>query len=62
FGTGQSFADKADAFATQFVNMYTNALGGWSRPVIVTAAFITMLSTTLTVLDGYPRVLTAGCR
>ncbi len=62
FGTGQTPAGKADDFAAQFVGMYTEALGAWSRPVVVTAAFITMLSTTLTVLDGYPRVLAAGCR
>jgi Mn2+/Fe2+ NRAMP family transporter len=62
FGTGEAFAGRADDFAAQFVAMYTSALGAWSRPVIVTAAFITMLSTMLTVLDGYPRVLTAGCR
>ena len=62
FGTGERFAGRADSFAAEFVGMYTNALGEWSRPVVITAAFITMLSTTLTVLDGYPRVLTAGCR
>lgn len=62
FGTGETFAGKADDFATQFVGMYTNALGAWSRPIITAAAFITMFSTMLTVLDGYPRVLTAGCR
>jgi Mn2+/Fe2+ NRAMP family transporter len=62
FGSGETFAGRGDLFAAQFIAMYTKALGGWSRPVIVTAAFITMLSTMLTVLDGYPRVLTAGFR
>jgi Mn2+/Fe2+ NRAMP family transporter len=62
FGTGEEIADKGVAFAAQFVGMYTNALGAWSRPIVVTAAFITLFSTTLTVLDGYPRVLSAGCR
>jgi Mn2+/Fe2+ NRAMP family transporter len=62
FGSGATIADKAVPFADQFVRMYTNALGTWSRPIVLTAAFITMLSTTLTVLDGYPRVLTAGCQ
>jgi len=62
FGSGETIAGKADDFAAQFVSMYTIALGGWSRPVVIMAAFITMLSTTLTVLDGYPRVLAAGCR
>jgi Mn2+/Fe2+ NRAMP family transporter len=40
--------------------MYTHALGGWSRPIIATAAFITMLSTTITVVDGVPRVTAAA--
>ncbi len=62
FGTGQTLAPQGASFAAQFVGMYTNALGAWSRPIIVTAAFITMFSTLLTVLDGYPRVLSAGCR
>lgn len=62
FGTGETIAKKGVPFAAQFVSMYTAALGEWSRPVIVTAALTAMLSTTLTVLDGYPRVLTAGCR
>jgi len=62
FGTGETFSSNPGAFAGQLVSMYTSALGGWSRPIVVTAAFITMLSTTLTVLDGYPRVVSAGCR
>ncbi len=62
FGGGETIAGRGEDFAAQFVGMYTNALGRWSRPVIVAAAFITMFSTLLTVLDGYPRVLTAGCR
>ena len=62
FGGRKPIADGATGFATQFVGMYTSALGAWSRPVIIAAAFITMLSTLLTVLDGYPRVLMAGCR
>jgi len=62
FGSGETIAGRGEDFAAQFVGMYTNALGRWSRPVIVTAAFITMFSTLLTVLDGYPRVLTASCR
>jgi len=61
FGTGETIAGGAVDFAAQFINMYTSALGTWSRPVIVTAASITMFSTLLTVVDGYPRVLTVGC-
>jgi Mn2+/Fe2+ NRAMP family transporter len=62
FGTGETFPGRAHEFAARFVGMYTNALGAWSRPVIVAVAFATMLSTLLTVLDGYPRVLMTGVR
>lgn len=62
FGGGEAIAGGAEDFAAQFVGMYTNALGRWSRPIVVAAAFIAMFSTLLTVLDGYPRVLTASCR
>ena len=60
FGSGVTFASAAPAFAGQLISMYTTALGGWSRPFILTAAFTCMLSTTITVLDGYPRVIAAG--
>lgn len=62
YGTGENIAADGAAFAAQFIGMYVHALGGWSRPVIVTAAFITMLSTMLTVYDAYPRVLRECCR
>jgi Mn2+/Fe2+ NRAMP family transporter len=62
FGTGESFAGSAPEFAARFVSMYTHALGSWSRPVILVVAFATMLSTLLTVLDGYPRTLMVGTR
>lgn len=45
------------AFAAQLISLYVEALGEWSRPVIGTAAFATMFSTTLTVVDGFPRAL-----
>lgn len=43
------------AFAGQLIDLYRSTLGGWSVPVIAVAALATMLSTTLTVADGYPR-------
>lgn len=45
------------AFAGRLVDLYGETLGGWSRPLIAIAAFLTMLSTTLTVVDGFPRAL-----
>ncbi len=39
------------------MQLYTDSLGQWSRPIILAAAFTTMFSTTLTVVDAFPRVL-----
>lgn len=59
-GTGLVFADSSGGFITQLVDVYVQLLGEWAGPVIVIAAFATMLSTTLTVIDGYSRALTVG--
>ncbi|MEN8150787.1 MAG: divalent metal cation transporter [Planctomycetota bacterium] len=58
FDRGQAFDLKSSSkFAGQLVDLYTSTLGEWSRPVILVAALTTMLSTTLTVIDGFPRAL-----
>lgn len=56
-GGGVEIEARAGAFAGQLITLYTEALGGWSRPLIGAAAFATMVSTTLTVVDGFPRAL-----
>lgn len=61
FGTGAHFSEGGIGFAQQLVNLYTATIGSWSRLLILTAAFITMFSTTITCLDGYPRSLAACC-
>ncbi len=61
YGTGESFAAGGVGFSQQLVNLYTGTIGDWSRLLILSAAFITMFSTTLTCLDGYPRSLAACC-
>jgi Mn2+/Fe2+ NRAMP family transporter len=61
FGTGESFSNSGTAFSAQLVNLYTATIGEWSRMLILSAAFITMFSTTLTVIDGYPRSFAACC-
>lgn len=62
YGTGVEFSPRAAVFSGQLVEMFTGTLGAWSRWVIATMAFITMFSTTLTVLDGYARTLAVGIR
>ena len=59
FGSGETLQAGA-GFAKQLIELYTRALGGWIRPVVALAAFITMFSTSLTCIDGYPRALAAS--
>jgi Mn2+/Fe2+ NRAMP family transporter len=59
FGQGLTFENNSAKFAAQIVDLYTTTLGGWSRPIIGTAAFLVMLSTSVTVIDAFPRVIAA---
>ena len=61
YPTGQTFSAGGVGFSNEFVALYTQTIGGWSRPLILTAAFVTMFSTTMTCVDGYPRALSACC-
>jgi Mn2+/Fe2+ NRAMP family transporter len=58
YGKGGEPAAQPMGFAQQLVELYAASLGAWSRPVIAVCAFMTMFSTTLTVVDGFPRALT----
>jgi Mn2+/Fe2+ NRAMP family transporter len=57
FGHGNTFPAGSVAFSSALVDMYGHTLGAWSRPIISVAAFIAMFSTTLAVVDIYPRVM-----
>lgn len=56
-GSGEELNANGTVFAGQLINLYTESIGDWARPVIAIAALTTMISTTLTCLDAYPRVL-----
>lgn len=56
-GSDISFASGSVAFSSQLIEMYTQTLGEWSRVLIAFIAFVTMFSTTLTVTDAFPRVM-----
>jgi Mn2+/Fe2+ NRAMP family transporter len=60
FGTGVEFSASGTSFSRQLIDMYASALGAWSRWIISVVAFITMFSTTITVVDGYARTLDRG--
>lgn len=48
---------RAAAFAAQVIGLYKATLGPWAGPVIGIAAVAVMFSTTLTVVDGFPRAI-----
>lgn len=60
YGSGETFANSSVEFSKQLVSLYTKTLGNWALPIITIIAFFTMLSTTLTCVDGYPRTLEAS--
>ncbi len=63
YGQGAEIQASAGGFAAQIIDLYTQALGEWSRPLIGGCAFLVMFSTTFTVVDGFPRALaTLGLR
>lgn len=48
---------SGSVFAGQFISMYTQTIGSWAYYIIAIAAVATMISTSLSCLDAYPRVL-----
>ncbi|MEQ9423528.1 MAG: divalent metal cation transporter [Cyclobacteriaceae bacterium] len=57
YDQGVELSNNSVLFAGQLTGMFTKTFGDWMFFVIAIAAFSTMFSTTLTVLDGYPRVV-----
>jgi Mn2+/Fe2+ NRAMP family transporter len=57
--SGVALPASGVAFSAMLVDLYTQSLGEWSRPLIAVAALTTMFSTTLAVTDAYPRALRA---
>jgi len=58
YGTGVEISNNSTGFAAQLISMFTTAIGTWSYTLIALAAFSTMFSTTITVIDGYGRAMT----
>lgn len=62
FGAGHEFSERGTEFSRQLADLYTGTLGSWTRPVVYTAIMTTMFSTSLTVVDGFPRAIDRGFR
>ena len=50
-------AEGGVGMAKQILTLFTGSLGAWSYPVVGASALAVMFSTTLTVMDAFPRVL-----
>lgn len=50
------FPTAATQFPGFFIDLYRTTVGDWAGGIVSVAAFAVMLSTTLAVLDGFPRV------
>jgi Mn2+/Fe2+ NRAMP family transporter len=57
FASGEAFSAQGTVFTTQLVDLYSQTLGAWTRPIVSVAVLTTMVSTTLTVMDGFPRAI-----
>ncbi|HEY9114110.1 MAG TPA: divalent metal cation transporter, partial [Bacteroidales bacterium] len=57
FGTGEVLSENGTLFSEQLISMYTSSIGNWAYWIIAIAAFTTMLSTVITVIDAYSRVM-----
>jgi Mn2+/Fe2+ NRAMP family transporter len=57
FGSGAEFSGAGPVFSTQLVQLYASTLGEWMRPIVLVAVLTTMLSTSITVVDGFPRAI-----
>jgi Mn2+/Fe2+ NRAMP family transporter len=55
YGQNIEFAQSGLKFSEQLIDIYEATLGGWSGPIIAIVAVVTMLSTSLTCLDAYPK-------
>lgn len=55
--TGATFSPQGTTFAGQVVDLYAATLGDWTLPIVYAAVLSTMFSTSLTVIEGYPRAL-----
>jgi Mn2+/Fe2+ NRAMP family transporter len=62
YGSGETFSSAGPMFSLQLLDLYARTLGAWSRPFVMVAILTTMLSTSLAVVDGFPRALAETAR
>jgi len=55
-------ASKGTIFIQQFVQSYTQVIGKWSTPIISLVVFLTIFSSVMTLIDGYPRSILSSLK
>ncbi|WGY47942.1 Nramp family divalent metal transporter [Vibrio sp. ABG19] len=61
-GTGVELSKSGMGFSHQLVGMYASTIGEWSRYLIAVIAFFCIFGSTITVIDGYSRVIAESQR
>lgn len=61
-GTGVELSQSGVGFSHQLVNLYATTIGEWSRYLIAVIAFFCIFGSTITVIDGYSRVVAEAQR
>ncbi len=61
-GTGVELSQSGVGFSRQLVGMYASTIGEWSRYLIAIIAFFCIFGSTITVIDGYSRVISESQR
>ncbi|KAB0463365.1 NRAMP family divalent metal transporter [Vibrio kanaloae] len=61
-GSGVELSGSGVGFTHQLVGIYASTIGEWSRPLIALIAFFCIFGSTITVIDGYSRVLAESQR
>lgn len=61
-GTGIELSTSGVGFSNQLVGLYASTIGEWSRYLIAIIAFFCIFGSTITVIDGYSRVIAESQR
>jgi Mn2+/Fe2+ NRAMP family transporter len=61
-GTGVELSKSGIGFSHQLVGLYASTIGEWSRYLIAIIAFFCIFGSTITVIDGYSRVIAESQR
>ncbi|CAM4281290.1 NRAMP family divalent metal transporter [Vibrio neonatus] len=61
-GSGVELQASGVGFSHQLIGLYASTIGEWSRYLVAIIAFFCIFGSTITVIDGYSRVITESQR